>query len=58
MILQAYEYEEKQNRPGGLEEFFTSTEGKFRHPKVIEWVEGLKELRKHHIENLQNHDVS
>ncbi|KAG7158908.1 HD domain-containing protein 2-like, partial [Homarus americanus] len=46
MILQAFEYETSQNRIGTLEEFFKSTEGKFTHPKVKQWVEELYEQRK------------
>lgn len=45
MILQAYEYETDQNRAGTLEEFFKSTEGKFKHPKIIRWVEQLYKER-------------
>lgn len=45
MILQAHEYEEEAARPGWLQEFFTSTEGKFQHPIVKDWVEELKEKR-------------
>lgn len=45
MILQAFEYETNQDRAGTLEEFFTSTEGKFTHPKIIKWVEQLYKER-------------
>lgn len=45
MILQAFEYEEKEKSPKFLEEFFTSTEGFFKTPKVIQWVEELKKQR-------------
>ncbi|KAB7498181.1 HD domain-containing protein 2 [Armadillidium nasatum] len=45
MILQAFEYEEKEKSPKVLEEFFTSTEGFFKTPKVIQWVEELKKQR-------------
>ncbi|CAG8813531.1 16710_t:CDS:2, partial [Gigaspora margarita] len=39
MILQAYEYEQSQNK--NLEEFFESTKGRFTHPEVKSWVEEL-----------------
>ncbi|XP_068214881.1 5'-deoxynucleotidase HDDC2 [Palaemon carinicauda] len=45
MILQAFEYETDQDRPGTLEEFFKSTEGAFKHPKVKKWVEELYKQR-------------
>ncbi|XP_066956744.1 5'-deoxynucleotidase HDDC2 [Macrobrachium rosenbergii] len=45
MILQAFEYETDQERPGTLEEFFKSTEGVFQHPKVKKWVEELYKQR-------------
>eukprot|EP01135_Chromosphaera_perkinsii_P009755 Nk52_evm20s1869 gene=Nk52_evmTU20s1869 len=41
MILQAYEYEQAENRHGELESFFASTKGKFQHPAVMKWVEEL-----------------
>ena len=45
MILQAFEYETDQERPGSLEEFFKSTEGVFQHPKIMKWVEELYKQR-------------
>ncbi|XP_064109749.1 5'-deoxynucleotidase HDDC2-like [Macrobrachium nipponense] len=45
MILQAFEYETDQERPGTLDEFFKSTEGVFQHPKVKKWVEELYKQR-------------
>ncbi|XP_063868269.1 5'-deoxynucleotidase HDDC2-like isoform X1 [Scylla paramamosain] len=45
MILQAFEYETDQERPGTLEEFFKSTEGKFTHPKIIKLIEQLYKER-------------
>ncbi|CAG8690222.1 14177_t:CDS:2 [Dentiscutata erythropus] len=44
MILQAYEYEQSQNKD--LEEFFESTKGIFTHPEVKSWVEELYKNRK------------
>lgn len=45
MILQAFEYEVAENKPGWLEEFFCSTQGKFKHPRVLKWVEELTKQR-------------
>eukprot|EP00128_Syssomonas_multiformis_P001169 Colp12_sorted_trinity150504_noHs@8867 len=41
MIVQAFEYEKAQNRPGELAQFFNSTQGKFKHPLVKQWVADL-----------------
>jgi len=45
MILQAFEYEQKEETPGRLEEFFESTKGVFKTEKVKQWVEALSEKR-------------
>ncbi|XP_060565201.1 5'-deoxynucleotidase HDDC2-like [Ruditapes philippinarum] len=45
MIFQAYEYEQLENKPGFLQEFFDSTEGKFRTETVQTWVTELDRLR-------------
>ena len=49
MILQAFEYEVKENKPGWLEEFFVSTEGKFTHPRVVNWAQELYQQRRDFI---------
>ncbi|KAI1240972.1 hypothetical protein IHE44_0009428 [Lamprotornis superbus] len=36
MILQAFEYEELENTPGRLQDFFDSTAGKFVHPEILQ----------------------
>ncbi|EDV20370.1 uncharacterized protein TRIADDRAFT_61133 [Trichoplax adhaerens] len=46
MILQAFEYEEDENRFGDLEDFFKSTEGKFKHPAVKRWDSYLRNKRR------------
>ncbi|XP_013176896.1 PREDICTED: HD domain-containing protein 2 [Papilio xuthus] len=38
MILQAFEYEKRENAPKKLEEFFKATEGKFNHPFIKDLV--------------------
>ncbi|CAG0891646.1 unnamed protein product [Darwinula stevensoni] len=45
MILQAFEYEEAEKRPDFLQEFFSSTVDKFRHPSVRELVTELIKQR-------------
>lgn len=45
MIMQAFEYETDEDRPGTLEEFLKSTEGQFTHPKVKQWVQELYQQR-------------
>ncbi|XP_008311077.1 5'-deoxynucleotidase HDDC2 [Cynoglossus semilaevis] len=50
MILQAHEYEELEKKPGGLQEFFDSTNGRFHHPDVLQFVSVLNEERGHHLE--------
>ncbi|KAJ8396260.1 hypothetical protein AAFF_G00021270 [Aldrovandia affinis] len=49
MILQAHEYEELEQRPGRLQEFFDSTQGRFHHPEVLQLVKSLSEERAGHI---------
>ncbi|XP_076288648.1 5'-deoxynucleotidase HDDC2 isoform X2 [Lasioglossum baleicum] len=34
LMMQAYEYEKRDNVPGVLEEFFVATNGKIRHPFI------------------------
>ncbi|KAI0218879.1 HD domain-containing protein 2 [Lamellibrachia satsuma] len=50
MVLQAYEYEVHNERAGQLQDFFNSTQGKFQHPTVRDWVQELYMLRQQHIE--------
>ncbi|XP_030345815.1 HD domain-containing protein 2 isoform X2 [Strigops habroptila] len=38
MILQAFEYEELENTPGRLQDFYNSTAGKFVHPEILQLV--------------------
>ncbi|KPJ08700.1 HD domain-containing protein 2 [Papilio machaon] len=45
MILQAFEYEKRENAPKKLEEFFKATEGKFNHPFIKELVKELYRQR-------------
>ncbi|XP_049875564.1 5'-deoxynucleotidase HDDC2 [Pectinophora gossypiella] len=45
MILQAFEYEKRENAPKKLQEFFTATEGKFNHPFIQDLVEELYRQR-------------
>lgn len=45
MILQAFEYEKREKTPKKLQEFFSSTEGKFDHPFIQELVQELYRQR-------------
>ncbi|XP_078130100.1 5'-deoxynucleotidase HDDC2 [Sander vitreus] len=45
MILQAHEYEELEETPGRLQEFFDSTNGRFHHPDVLQLLSSLNEER-------------
>ncbi|XP_063822964.1 5'-deoxynucleotidase HDDC2 [Ostrinia nubilalis] len=45
MILQAFEYEKRENAPRRLQEFFSATEGKFKHPFIVGLVQELYNQR-------------
>lgn len=45
MVLQALEYEKRDDCPGTHQEFFDSTEGKFNHPMVQKMVQEIKDQR-------------
>uniref|UniRef100_A0A8C3VYC7 5'-deoxynucleotidase HDDC2 n=1 Tax=Catagonus wagneri TaxID=51154 RepID=A0A8C3VYC7_9CETA len=45
MILQASEYEDLENKPGRLQDFYASTAGKFSHPEIVQLVSELEEER-------------
>ncbi|KAH3897073.1 5'-deoxynucleotidase HDDC2-like [Dreissena polymorpha] len=45
MVFQAFEYEQTDKRPGSLQEFFDSTEGKFKSQTVQGWVSELYRIR-------------
>lgn len=45
MILQAFEYEKSSQNTLDLQEFFDSTEGKFKHPLVTNLVSELNKKR-------------
>lgn len=45
MVMQALEYEKRDDCPGTHQEFFDSTEGKFNHPMVQRLVEEIKNQR-------------
>uniref|UniRef100_A0A8C6CTB3 5'-deoxynucleotidase HDDC2 n=1 Tax=Moschus moschiferus TaxID=68415 RepID=A0A8C6CTB3_MOSMO len=49
MILQASEYEDLENKPGRLQDFFDSTAGKFSHPEVVQLVSELEAERNANI---------
>eukprot|EP00124_Ichthyophonus_hoferi_P002280 Ihof_evm8s149 gene=Ihof_evmTU8s149 len=45
MIVQAYEYEQAEDRQGELETFFAGTRGVFHSPMVKGWVDELEKRR-------------
>uniref|UniRef100_A0A8C5VVC5 5'-deoxynucleotidase HDDC2 n=1 Tax=Microcebus murinus TaxID=30608 RepID=A0A8C5VVC5_MICMU len=49
MILQASEYEDLENKPGRLQDFYDSTAGKFSHPEIIQLVSELEAERNANI---------
>ncbi|KAG7508011.1 hypothetical protein JOB18_000446 [Solea senegalensis] len=49
MILQAHEYEELEETPGRLQEFFDSTNGRFHHPDVLQLLSSLNEERRNRM---------
>ena len=58
MILQAFEYEKRENAPNKLQEFFTATEGKFAHPFIQQLVSELYSQREEFEKKfLKNGDV-
>ena len=48
MILQAFEYEQRDNCPKKHQEFFDSTDGKIANPLMKDLVEELKKQREAH----------
>lgn len=55
MVMQAFEYEEKEKRFGDLEDFFVSTSNPelFKHPIVNQWNSELRLFRKQKIHGKQ-----
>lgn len=51
MIQQAFEYEKRDETPLKHQEFFDSTEGKFKHEFFINLVNELNKQREEHHEN-------
>nr|XP_031535720.1 HD domain-containing protein 2 [Vicugna pacos] len=49
MILQASEYEDLENKPGRLQDFYDSTAGKFSHPEIVQLVSELEGERNANI---------
>lgn len=45
LVMQAFEYEKRDNCIKTHQEFFDSTEGKFNHPLVVALVEEIKAQR-------------
>lgn len=45
MLMQAFEYEKRNESPKTLQEFFDSTEGKFKHPLIMSLVSEINSQR-------------
>ncbi|XP_069866586.1 5'-deoxynucleotidase HDDC2 isoform X2 [Dipodomys merriami] len=58
MILQAFEYEDLENKPGCLQEFYDSTAGKFSHPEIVQLVSELETERNANIAEATNKPFS
>lgn len=58
MVLQAYEYERRDNCISKHQEFFDSTEGKFDHPFVKNLVQEIYNQRNKKISNIDNENVN
>jgi len=55
MIMQAFEYEKRDDAPERLQEFFDNTEGKVHHPFIKKMVEEIYAQRQQHqTESKQN----
>ncbi|XP_063700315.1 5'-deoxynucleotidase HDDC2 [Culicoides brevitarsis] len=54
LIMQAFEYEKRDENPERLQEFFDSTEGKFQHPFVKKIVSEIYAQRLEHQAKLKN----
>ncbi|XP_033333715.1 5'-deoxynucleotidase HDDC2 [Megalopta genalis] len=54
LMMQAYEYEKRDNVPGILEEFFVATNGKIRHPFINKMASEIKERREALYRNSSN----
>lgn len=50
--MQAYEYEKRDNIPGKLEEFFSSSVGKIKHPFINKIADEISSKRSILFSNL------
>lgn len=53
LVMQAFEYEKRDNCLNAHQEFFDSTEGKFNHPMVVNIVNRIKSQREAAASNVQ-----
>ncbi|XP_022188562.1 5'-deoxynucleotidase HDDC2 isoform X3 [Nilaparvata lugens] len=51
MVIQAFEYEKRDNAHGKLQEFFDSTQGKFSHPLIIKILSEVYKVRSDQLAN-------
>lgn len=57
MVLQAFEYERRDNCISKHQEFFDSTAGKFEHPFVKNIVKEIYNQRNKSISNIDNEKI-
>lgn len=58
LIMQAFEYEKRDDSPEKLQEFFDSTQGKFNHPFIKKLVDEIYGQRLMHRKNSQQQHSS
>lgn len=58
MIMQAFEYEKRDDSPNKLQEFFDSTEGKFQHSFIKNIVKEIYAQRLLHLKNAKEGQLS
>lgn len=58
MMMQAFEYEKRDESPKRLQEFFDSTEGKFQHPFIKKIVSEIYAQRLLHRKNATQEQTS
>lgn len=54
LVMQAFEYEKRDNCPNSHQEFFDAIDGKFNHPFVVDIYNRIKEQRQQNAENGKN----
>lgn len=58
LVMQAFEYEKRDNCVKTHQEFFDSTEGKFDHPLVVDIVNEIKTQREAAAESQEKNQTN